>query len=85
MLLARSLAAIALIACGVWLGFDPKFDSLAATLAAATALATLFIAPKLRAARQSQTVADKSVGIQAGGDVHIGTIDASRKGRGDAE
>ncbi len=78
-MLARIISALALAAAATWLWFEPKFDSLVATLVTASALAVVLIAPKLKAPRQAQSVDGGSTGIQAGGDVNIANTNAPQK------
>ena len=79
LLIARLIAAVAAAVACVWAYRDTRFDSLVAALGAVGIFAGLFVVPKLRAARQKQSLSGGSVGIQAGGDVHAGSVSTGDK------
>lgn len=69
----KLITALGLSIAIAWLYIDPKFDSAVATATALAALIALFVIPtkKKQSPNQSQTVTERSTGIQAGGDVNI--------------
>jgi hypothetical protein len=82
----RLITMLAFIIAFVWLCVDPKFDSAFATAIALASVIALFVtSKKMRSSpSQSQVVANHSSGIQAGGDVNIGSFSANTKAN-DAE
>lgn len=86
MLIIKLLSGIAFIGSVAWFIAIPDYEP---AIAIVTSL-SVFIAPwfgnkKLkRQAHQNQTIAKDGVGIQAGGDVSMGSIRTSRKAE-DAE
>ncbi|MES1998926.1 MAG: hypothetical protein V4446_06410 [Pseudomonadota bacterium] len=80
-LIYRLITTLGLLIAITWLYVDPKFDSVFATAIALAAVIALFITTKKmkRLPSQSQVVTNNSSGIQAGGNVNMGSVDASRK------
>lgn len=79
----RVITALALLIALVWLYSVPKFDSAFAVAASLAAVIALFITPrnKKKPSNQSQGIKDGSTGIQAGGDVNIGSIHKSKEAK----
>jgi hypothetical protein len=77
----RLITTLALLIAIIWLCVDPKFDSAFATAIALAAVIALFVSTKKtkRPRNQSQVVTNHSSGIQAGGDVNMGSNRTSRK------
>lgn len=77
----RLITTLGLLIAITWLCVDPKFDSAFATAIALAAVIALFITAKKikRSPSQSQVVTNNSSGIQAGGNVNMGSVRASRK------
>lgn len=79
--IVKFLALILLVSSGLWLYVKPGFDSLIATIAALISLVGTFIVDKSSPNSFKQKVSQKSVGIQAGGNVNISSKDTSQKGQ----
>ena len=77
LLLTRLAAGAAFIIGCIWVWRDPKIESIAAAASAFVVLVGLFVVPKLSPGRQKQEVSGGSTGIQAGGDVHVGSMSSS--------
>lgn len=77
----KALAVLALLGAIAWAVYEPGFEPALAIIGAATTLLSLFIVErqKKRKSAQTQTVSRSSTGIQAGGDIHIGTIGGNRR------
>ena len=76
----RLITTLALLIAITWLYVDPKFDSVFATAIALAAVIALFVTTKKlkQSPSQSQVVKNNSTGIQAGGDVNIGSNQKSK-------
>ena len=76
----KILSVIALIISIAWLIAEPGYKSGMAAIGSISALITAFLVEKRNARRpqQHQSVSKSSVGIQAGGDVSIGTIEGDK-------
>jgi len=72
----KILSVIALIGSITWLIAEPGYEPGLAAIGSISALISAFLVEKrnARRAQQHQSVSKSSVGIQAGGDVSIGTI-----------
>lgn len=86
MLIIKLLSGIALVGSIAWLFIEPNFEPLIAVITSLAALITSLFSSKREddIQKQTQTVTEGSVGIQAGGDVNIGNISAI-KGNKDAK
>lgn len=71
----KILSAAGLVAAIMWLVYEPSFEPVVAVLGALTALISLFVVDrrKKELSSQKQSVSGSSTGIQAGGNVHIGS------------
>ncbi len=72
----KVLAVVSLIGAIAWVVADPGFEPALAVIGSASALLGLFVADRKKkhaSSNQEQVVSNKSVGIQAGGDVNIGS------------
>ncbi|MDO8587088.1 MAG: hypothetical protein Q7T82_08625 [Armatimonadota bacterium] len=76
MVYVKFLAAIGLIGSIGWAIAAPGFESALAVIGSITALISACLAGKRKAqrAQQHQSVSESSIGVQAGGDVNIGSI-----------
>ena len=76
MVYLKILAGIALIVSILWALAKPGYDSGLAVVVSLSALLSLFLAgnKKHGVPRQQQVVSKSSLGVQAGGNVKIGTI-----------
>jgi hypothetical protein len=76
MLYVKLLAVIAFVCSIAWVIVDPGFESALAVIVSISALVSAFIVQKKTAqrSRQHQSVSKSSIGVQAGGDVSIGSI-----------
>jgi hypothetical protein len=76
MVYLKIVAGISLIISVAWLVAKPGYDSGMAVAGALSALIAAFIAGRKRRGdpRQQQDISRSSVGIQAGGDVNVGSI-----------
>lgn len=87
MLIIKFLSGIAFIVSVVWFIAVPDYEP---AIAIITSLLTFIVAwfgekrAKLQAL-QNQSVAKNGLGIQAGGDISVGSIHANRKGSRNAE
>ena len=71
----KFLAAIALIGSIAWVIANPGFESALAVIGSISALVSAFLVERRNARRaQQQSVSKSSIGVQAGGDVSIGSI-----------
>jgi hypothetical protein len=86
MLIVKILSGMALIGSIAWYISKPDYDSAIAIITSLSAsIATIsHIGKKSPKSAQSQVVAEKGIGIQAGGDIEIGDINVSQ-GVKDAE
>lgn len=77
----RLITILGLLIAITWLFIEPKFDSVFATAIALAAVIALFITTNKmkRSPSQSQVVTNNSSGIQAGGNVNMGSVRSSRK------
>jgi hypothetical protein len=75
MIYLKILAGVVLLGSLAWLMVSPDFTSVLAVIGAVVAFLALFVAEaqKKKSIRQNQSVSNSSFGIQAGGDVNIGT------------
>ena len=75
MVYVKLLAAIALIGSIAWVIADPGFEPGLAVVGSLSALVSAFLVAKrnARRAQQHQSVSKSSIGVQAGGNVNIGT------------
>lgn len=74
----RVVSLAALLLTIAWLVYDPAFNSAVATVSSLAALLSSFLIRKPTSeleARQSQKVSSDSIGVQAGGNVHIDKIE----------
>ena len=74
----RFVSLAALLISISWLAYRPAFDSGVATVTALAALLSSFLlkkAPVHPSIEQSQNVSSGSIGVQAGGNVHIKKIE----------
>ena len=71
----KILSAAGLVAAIIWLVYEPNLEPVVAVLGALTALISLFVVDRRKKdlSSQKQSVSDSSTGIQAGGNVHIGS------------
>lgn len=72
----KVLAAVSLLGAIAWVVVDPGFEPGLAVVGSASALLALFVADRrkrLASSQQEQVVSHRSVGIQAGGDINIGS------------
>lgn len=78
MMISKALAALALLIFIAWMVVDPGFEPAAGSVTALLALIGLFVVDnkknKAQGSGQHQSVANASVGIQAGGDVNVGNF-----------
>ena len=74
----RITTILALLVALVWCYSDFKFDSAFAATIALAAVIALFI-KREKKPNQSQRVRDGSTGIQAAGDVNIGSIQTNKE------
>ena len=77
----KALAGLALLGAIAWAVYEPGFEPALAVIGAVTTLLSLFIVDRQKKMKsaQSQTVSRSSTGVQAEGDIHIGTIGANRR------
>lgn len=75
MVYVRVLAVVALLGSIGWVVADPGFESVLAVVGATSALASVFLIERrnARRAQQHQSVSEFSIGVQAGGDISIGS------------
>lgn len=74
----RVVSLIALLLSIAWLVYRPAFDSGVATISALAALLSTFMLKKSpigSGAKQSQKISSGSIGVQAGGNVHIDKVE----------
>jgi hypothetical protein len=72
----KALAVLALLGAISWCMYEPGFEQVLAVIGAVATLLSLFVVERKEKRRRAlrQTVLRSSTGIQAGGDIHIGTI-----------
>ena len=75
MVYLKVLAGVSLVGAIAWVLVDPGFEPGLAVLGSASALLGLFVTAKKKrsTSSQEQVVSGRSTGIQAGGDVSIGS------------
>lgn len=75
MLYLKILAALSLLGSLAWVIVDPGFEPGLAVVGSASALLGLFVTGRRKRPEsgQEQVVSGRSIGIQAGGDVSIGS------------
>lgn len=80
MIYVKLLAAIALIGSIAWTIADPGFEPGLAVVGSLSALVPTFLVERrnARRAQQHQSVSKSSIGVQAGGDVNIGSIEGRK-------
>jgi hypothetical protein len=76
MVYVKILAVVALIGSVGWVVADPGFEPALAVIGAISALISAFLVERrnARRAQQHQSVSKFSVGVQAAGDVNIGSV-----------
>jgi len=81
MLIIKILSGLAFIGSVVWFIAQRDYEPAIAIVTSLSAFIAAWLGDKKmkRQASQNQTVADNGIGIQAGGDVSIGSIRSSRK------
>ena len=87
MLIIKLLSGIAFIGSVVWFIAVPDYEPAIAIVTSLSAFIAAWFGEKRakRQASQNQFVAENGLGIQAGGDVSVGSIHANRKGSRNAE
>ena len=87
MLIIKLLCGIAFIGSIVWFIAVPGFEPAITIVTSLSAFIAAWLGEKRakRQALQNQSVAENGLGIQAGGDVSVGSIHANRKGSKNAE
>lgn len=87
MLIIKLLSGIAFISSIVWFIAVPDYEPAIAIITSLSAFIAVWFGENRakRKALQNQSVAADSIGIQAGGDVSVGSIHANRKGSSNAE
>lgn len=87
MLVIKLLSGIAFIASIAWFIAVPDYEPAIAIVTSLSAFITVWFGEKIakRKALQNQSIAENGIGIQAGGDVSVGSIHANRKGLRNAE
>lgn len=80
MLIIKLLSGLALIGSVAWFFATPDYEPAIAIVTSLSALIAILFGENRakRRARQTQSVAEKAIGIQAGGDVRVGNIHADR-------
>lgn len=75
MIYLKLLAVLSLLGAMAWVVMEPGFEPGLAVIGSASALFGLIVVGKKNRALESQkqTLSNRSTGIQAGGDVNIGT------------
>ena len=81
MLIIKLLSGLAFIGSVAWFIAQRDYEPAIATVTSLTAFIAAWFGDKRlkRQANQNQTVAKNGIGIQAGGDVSMGSIRTSRK------
>lgn len=81
MLIIKILSGLAFIGSVVWFIAQRDYEPAIAIVTSLSAFIAAWLGDKKikRQASQNQTVAENGIGIQAGGDVSIGSIRSSRK------
>ena len=81
MLIIKLLSGIAFIGSIVWFIAVPDYEPAIAIVTSLSAFIAVWFGEKRtkRKALQNQSIAENSIGIQAGGDVSMGNIRTSRK------
>ena len=87
MLIIKLLSGITFIGSIVWFIAVPDYEPAIAIVTSLSACIAVWFAEKRekRKALQNQSIAADGIGIQAGGDVSVGSIHANRKGSSNAE
>jgi hypothetical protein len=81
----KILSGLALTVSLIWVIAKPDYDSVSAVIAALIALIALYIREQSKQQPlQHQIVAKNGVGIQAGGNINVGSVRTTRKDK-DAE
>jgi len=80
MIYVKFLSAIALICAIAWAIADLGFESAIAVLGSLATLVSVCLVDRrnARRAHQRQSVSESSIGVQAGGDVKIGSIGGNK-------
>ena len=80
--IVKLLAVVSVIGSALWFYAQPDHEPALAIVGSISALITvLFVERRKRATElQKQTVGTGGIGVQAGGDVSIGTLRSSGKG-----
>ena len=83
MFIIKVLSGVAFLGSVVWFLALPGYNSFIAIVTSLAAFIAAIIGNKNSRGQwtQSQTVDENGIGIQAGGDVHTGSIRTSRKAR----
>lgn len=81
MLIIKLLSGLAIICSVAWFIATPDYEPAIAGITSLSALIAILLGERRakRRAAQNQSVAENAVGIQAGGDVKVGSIHANRK------
>jgi hypothetical protein len=77
----KLLSGIGFLASIAWFITAPDYEPAISALGSLAALIALFMREKKAASQpvQSQSLAENSIGIQAGGDIQVGSIHSERK------
>lgn len=73
----KILTAFSVVICFIWLLIQPGFESLIALLSSAVSFITVFFIDyrnRNKPLKQKQKITNKSIGLQAGGDITTGNI-----------
>ena len=83
MIYIKILAGISVAVSAAWLISKPDYDSGLALVGGVSALITAFVVDRKRMSRvrQQQQVANSSMGIQAGGDVNVGSVSLDKNAK----
>jgi predicted O-methyltransferase YrrM len=83
MIYLKLLAGIALVVSIFWVHAKPGYDSWLSVVVSLSALGALFVTDnKMQSGtRQQRVVSKSSIGVQAGGDVNIGTNSRERNAK----
>ena len=87
MLIIKLLSGLAFVGSVVWFLAIPDYEPAIAIVTSLAAFIAALVSEKRakRQAAQKQSVANNGLGIQAGGDISVGSIHANREGPGNAE
>jgi len=87
MVYVKFLAAIAFTGSIAWVIADPGFEPALAVVGSISALVSAYLVERrnARRAQQQQSVSKSSIGVQAGGDVSIGSISGDKHSSKDQE